>query len=154
MYWRFGSICCQYLDGFLLQNPLTRNAARSTWYQTQLSDGISAKYKHQNDVKTSLILRNCKENFVRICLFWWVAQALAISTTFSRFTTGDDYKWQSFLLCDFLQPRVIQIHTFFSATNFLSSSFNIRTTSLQNKVRGETIIEISGFHRSPYRCVI
>ena len=130
MYRRFGSICCQYLHGFLLQNPVTRNAARSTWYQTQISDGISAKYKHHNAVKPSLILRNCDESFVRICLFWWVARALAISSTFSRFTTGDDYKWQSSLLCDFLQPHVIQIHIFFSATKFLFSSFNMRTISL------------------------
>jgi len=57
------------------------------------------------------------------------------SSTFSRFTTGDDYKRQNSLLCKFLQPYVIQIHIFFSATTFLSSSPNKRTISPQTKRR-------------------
>lgn len=124
---------------------------QNTRHQTQLTDGITAKYKHHDVVKPSLTLRNSNENFVRFCLFWRVARALTNSPNFSRFISGDTYKWQNSLLCDFLQPHVTQIHIFYSTTIYLSSSFHIRTISPSNRVRGETTSEISGFHRSPYR---
>jgi len=119
----------------LLQKPVTRNVARNTWCQTQLRDSISTKYKYHNAVKPSLTLRE-----ILICLFWWMAWALINSSTFSRFTTDDDYKWQKSSSCDFLQPHVIQIHIFFSAA-----------ISPYNKVRRDATSEISGLHRRPHR---